>query len=169
MNIITALNDLFRYNAPSDSVNSIVQQAYEGGPVHHTNIGDGVLADYLADHDDPREEIVRRHLERTKRPSVEPYFNDHQTVTEEMEARLGAISDRWNPEYHNVSIPGGILHFHTYKDQADEDRRMSIVSWGHSLPARRIRNYQAVFTPEEAAHLMSRLKPVSEGLPVPID
>lgn len=164
MNIITALNDLFRYNAPADSVHSIVQQAEAGGPVHHTNIGDGVLADYLEEHDDPRSEIVRRHLKRTEAGI--------SGIMEEMRKRLGGYWESTGFDTKELGN-GQYVMRHQYSDNSENGVKVAHVLW--SIPKvqsgnRSVRRlYEGIFTPEEAAHIMSRLKHVSEGLPVPID
>ena len=69
------LSKVLRYNrAPIEAIRAITAQSHSDGAYDKNNNADAVLADFLADHGDPREQIVRQgpaHVRPRARPALE--------------------------------------------------------------------------------------------------
>lgn len=70
--------------APMNEIRTLSDAGFNSGPYDPRNTEDKILADFLADHEDPREEIVRRDLQ---------YRQAHIPDENELDPHMGAASN----------------------------------------------------------------------------
>ncbi len=141
--------------SPTEHINGILQGS-DNTPISASGV-DGILADHLEDHDDPRSLIVRQHLQ-----AAETHADVYNAGRELLRQRLGDSYRADLPEgsltggSFNLSSGGFLAHTRYVNDKGDAAYS---VYWNHLLPKNkrqrreRYRAYHAVLTPEEFQRL----------------
>jgi len=132
-------------------------KAAEGQPVHAHNTHDGVLADFLEEHDDPRHPIVRRHLEDTKHGG-----NGHSGASEEISRVLGGEFPQGRPEF--LDSDGSFLTLYPHENPTTGQRMYhASLELHHVTPTWefRGRRFAAALSPAEVERLREEFKPAN--------
>lgn len=146
-----ALNTVLKYGlAPADQLNSLAEECLKGGNFDPNNTADGVLADFLGDNDDAREHIVRKDM-TYRGSSISAY---HKKYNEHQEKLMGTTNARWDDAEYD--LPDGSKIRHSLLTGIGTDRKAAELFWDLSTPGR-IHSYCAMFTPEEADHILRQL------------
>ncbi len=136
--------------APADEVQGIAQgQGGSGGSYDPHNQSDMILADKLADHDDPLEMIVRRDLEYRGTGNYQHGFRRHRET--------GGFGPR-NDEPHSVyPIEGGSLTVFPHVNGAHVNWTVNPrrVRTPHGVGSSHDAEYGAMVSPDELRHLLT--------------
>ena len=152
------LSKVLRYNrAPIEAIRAITAQSHSDGAYDKNNNADAVLADFLADHGDPREQIVRQDLSHRCGENPESYCEGIANHREEL---IGDPHPR--QDYQPCSIiglaDGTQLHHHPVYNHDDEDRVAHFVSWVLPPKTGRLEDevrFDTYVSPEDHAKLLA--------------
>lgn len=149
------LDRVLKYGlAPIGDIQGMLAACRAGGPFDGNNHADGVLADYLQDHDDPRHQIVRRDLSY-RNPDYWAGATNHR------QELLGTDESHIVRQQEHQLEDGTTLAIRTFAN-------LNTAAIAHGLnwvPSRNgeYLNYHALFTPEEYGHIMQGLGLDPEG------
>lgn len=144
--------------APADELLHYFNQSGQGGPYDPNNTSDQIFADYLGDHEDPREEIVRRDL-RYRSGGSDDYpisvFGNNMVAHEKELHGTGSQYDQKHG-WGNVRLPDG-THIHIAHSSLHRDLTPDTysVGWTHDRSSQP--GYIAAFTGDELNNLMSQI------------
>jgi hypothetical protein len=139
-----------QYAAPEGELTALASQQGDNGPFDPMNTTGHILADLLADHEDPREPIVRRDLGYRGIGSYAIKLNKHLH-------EIAGTNQIYRGNRRDWNIPGGVIW--TYPHYVTGDQTMTpvvhYVSWTHGIPGRTgSAQYDAAMSPEETQHLL---------------
>lgn len=168
MDFNDALNRVLKYGlSPLADLLPIAEIGGNSGVADPNNVGDGVLADRLADDGDPREAIVRRDLSHRGKEFSDFSYNYHRHAYE-----IAGVPDGYDSgfgihdnhldfdtkeETHFLHKPQDSLHIYTHTHKATGNKSHT-VRWELRKPDGGFLNsYDAAMTPDEVKHLLEGL------------
>lgn len=145
----SALAAVFKYGMmPAEHLEGMRDGVAEGGAFDPNNTAAMVLADRLADYDDPREHIIRRDLEYRQHPQsyADGYFA-HRAE------HVGEPINSDGPNQHYKLKDGSSITHVVWKGA--DNKRMHSFAW--SLTHGNAPEFEALFAPEEAKGILDKL------------